>query len=206
MSSEPGAGHLTLLTQELNSSISNGPFKEKGEAIAADSDLRLNAWLRNSPPANWSEEDIEERGRILFKTAIELWPRPESEDDEAADGEVDLPRKGDAQFLEECRHHLNADLVQMAERLVAEIRKHVAGELVEGKLRNWTNHPENIISILIQNRDQSMVIIIKGDVQKFVAASLEIKPARTPYYSRFKLNAPHQLADAIRVVLASLVK
>ena len=42
-------GNLTLLTQELNSSISNGPFVDKSTAIAADSDLRLNAHVTRRP-------------------------------------------------------------------------------------------------------------------------------------------------------------
>jgi hypothetical protein len=69
-------GNLTLLTQELNSSISNGPFLEKSKAIAADSDLRLNAWLRSGPRAMWSEDDIQLRGKDLFKTAVQIWEHP----------------------------------------------------------------------------------------------------------------------------------
>lgn len=69
-------GNLTLLTQELNSSVSNGPFKDKSVAIAADSDLRLNAWLRPEPVAIWSEVTIAARGEELLKTAFQIWARP----------------------------------------------------------------------------------------------------------------------------------
>jgi Protein of unknown function DUF262/Protein of unknown function (DUF1524) len=69
-------GNLTLLTQELNSSISNGPFPDKSKAIAADSDLRLNAWLRSGPRAAWSEGDILSRGKELFQTAVKVWNHP----------------------------------------------------------------------------------------------------------------------------------
>jgi hypothetical protein len=69
-------GNLTLLTQELNSSISNGPFIDKSKAIAADSDLRLNAWLRPGPKSAWSEESILSRGKELFQTAIQVWGHP----------------------------------------------------------------------------------------------------------------------------------
>ncbi len=69
-------GNLTLLTQELNSSISNGPFIDKSNAIAADSDLRLNAWLRPGPKSAWSEESILSRGKELFQTAIQVWGHP----------------------------------------------------------------------------------------------------------------------------------
>ena len=60
-------GNLTLLTQELNSSISNGPFIDKSNAIAADSDLRLNAWLRPGPKSAWSEESICRAGKSCFR-------------------------------------------------------------------------------------------------------------------------------------------
>jgi hypothetical protein len=68
-------GNLTLLTQELNSSVSNGAFAGKSKAIAADSDLRLNAWLRSDPITEWSEESIVARGEELFQTASLIWPR-----------------------------------------------------------------------------------------------------------------------------------
>jgi hypothetical protein len=68
-------GNLTLLTQELNSSVSNGAFGAKSTAIAADSDLRLNAWLRAGPITNWSEESILSRGKELFQSASQIWQR-----------------------------------------------------------------------------------------------------------------------------------
>jgi hypothetical protein len=58
-------GNLTLLTQALNTSVSNGQFGNKSKAIAANSDLRLNAWLRSGEHKRWSETDIMERGKIL---------------------------------------------------------------------------------------------------------------------------------------------
>ena len=69
-------GNLTLLTQELNSSISNGPFTDKSNAIAADSDLRLNAWLRAGPISAWSERSILSRGKELFQAAVQVWAAP----------------------------------------------------------------------------------------------------------------------------------
>jgi hypothetical protein len=69
-------GNLTLLTRELNSAVSNGPFLAKAEDISADSDLRLNAWLRGERPRSWNEADIERRGRTLMKTALQEWPAP----------------------------------------------------------------------------------------------------------------------------------
>jgi uncharacterized protein with ParB-like and HNH nuclease domain len=70
-------GNLTLLTQALNTSVSNGQFGIKSKAIAANSDLRLNAWLRSGEHKHWSETDIMERGKILFQHGLMIWPQPE---------------------------------------------------------------------------------------------------------------------------------
>ena len=68
--------NLTLLTGELNASASNGPFPEKVRKIVADSDLRLNAWLRDAPPAQWNEASIGERAGNLFDIARQIWLSP----------------------------------------------------------------------------------------------------------------------------------
>ena len=70
-------GNLTLLTGPLNSSVSNGPWLRKVRAIVDDSDLRLNAWLRNDSPRVWHEGKIWERSEELFDLAKEVWPKPQ---------------------------------------------------------------------------------------------------------------------------------
>jgi uncharacterized protein with ParB-like and HNH nuclease domain len=69
-------GNLTLLTHALNASISNGPFAAKRTEIAENSDLRLNAWMRNSSPTAWSESEILARSQTLFARAVQIWPKP----------------------------------------------------------------------------------------------------------------------------------
>lgn len=70
-------GNLTLLTQELNSTVSNGPFGAKSADIRDDSDLRLNAWLRDGQTySQWSELNIQRRGERLFEQAIAIWHFP----------------------------------------------------------------------------------------------------------------------------------
>lgn len=84
-------GNLTLLTCELNASASNGPFPAKVEKIVADSDLRLNAWLRTSPPHAWLDDAIVVRSQQLFGQAAEIWPRSPNDSgivDEDGDVEV----------------------------------------------------------------------------------------------------------------------
>ncbi len=69
-------GNLTLITQPLNSAISNGAFPMKAKAIAEGSDLRINAEFRNNPQELWDEESIIVRGDRLFKLALDIWPYP----------------------------------------------------------------------------------------------------------------------------------
>jgi uncharacterized protein with ParB-like and HNH nuclease domain len=71
-------GNLTLLTGQLNTSISNGPFKDKVREIAKLSDLRLNAPFREREYDRWDEHDILKRGEELFETARAIWPRPDA--------------------------------------------------------------------------------------------------------------------------------
>ena len=67
-------GNLTLLTQKLNSSISNGAFDEKMKEIAEHSILPLNKKLNGKKL--WDEESIKNRGEQLFENALKIWPRP----------------------------------------------------------------------------------------------------------------------------------
>ena len=77
-------GNLTLLTQSLNSSVSNGPFldQENGEEsipgkrtqICGQSILTMNAYFQSQP--SWSDESIRTRAKVLFDQAKALWPKP----------------------------------------------------------------------------------------------------------------------------------
>lgn len=67
-------GNLTLLTQKLNSSVSNGPFESKKRQIIDNSALRLNKYFINLE--NWNEESILMRGRSLFQIAKKIWQYP----------------------------------------------------------------------------------------------------------------------------------
>jgi hypothetical protein len=88
-------GNLTLLTCELNASASNGPFPAKVEKIVADSDLRLNAWLRTDPPSAWLDDAVVARGHRLFGQAVEVWPRSPNDVGIIHDDEVE-PASTDA--------------------------------------------------------------------------------------------------------------
>lgn len=92
-------GNLTLLTRELNAVASNGPFPAKAEKIVADSDLRLNAWLRTDRPSEWSEASIIERGEELFGVAKNIWCRPPLND--SGEVEQEAPARGVWRFTDQ---------------------------------------------------------------------------------------------------------
>lgn len=70
-------GNLTLLTQPLNSSISNGPFFAKRKQIVEHSVLRLNrVFVGEGAPNSWNEDSIRNRGEQLFEDVRLIWPGP----------------------------------------------------------------------------------------------------------------------------------
>lgn len=82
-------GNLTLLTQALNSSVSNGPFHSivdpisdevidegKRIKIAANSLLKMNAYFQSLTQSPWEEKAILKRADNLFNQALQIWIRP----------------------------------------------------------------------------------------------------------------------------------
>jgi hypothetical protein len=67
-------GNLTLLTQKLNQTVSNGPYHDKRSRITENSALRLNAYFQTQD--FWDDDTILRRGEALFEIAKEVWPRP----------------------------------------------------------------------------------------------------------------------------------
>jgi hypothetical protein len=70
-------GNLTLLTQELNTSVRNAPFATKRPEIAKQSSLMLNAYFQEFQDCDaWNESTILERSQKLLDTAKKVWPHP----------------------------------------------------------------------------------------------------------------------------------
>lgn len=67
-------GNLSLLTKELNPSVSNGPWNKKREAILKHSALNLNRDFLKME--TWDEDQIEKRSKDLFELAVKIWPYP----------------------------------------------------------------------------------------------------------------------------------
>ena len=70
-------GNLTLLTDRLNASVSNGPFRDKRSSIATQSLLPINVYFQQLTDEDcWGEAAIAERGNHLAVLALKIWPRP----------------------------------------------------------------------------------------------------------------------------------
>ncbi|MDM9627585.1 DUF262 domain-containing HNH endonuclease family protein [Rhizobium sp. S152] len=67
-------GNLTLLTQGLNATVSNGPFSVKMPAVRSNSSLALNRELNHVD--EWNEDTIKARGLALFEVAKQIWAEP----------------------------------------------------------------------------------------------------------------------------------
>lgn len=77
-------GNLTLVTQPLNSSLSNAPWQKtdgnshsKRKELAKRSVLLINQRLCDHD--KWNEELIDERGADLAERIIRTWPGPDSD-------------------------------------------------------------------------------------------------------------------------------
>jgi hypothetical protein len=67
-------GNLTVLSQPLNSSLSNAPWEVKKPQLMKSSLLPINLELQSI--AVWDEAAIQNRSIELFKRAVQLWPGP----------------------------------------------------------------------------------------------------------------------------------
>lgn len=68
-------GNLTIVTQPLNSALSNSPWLTKRQELNRHSKLLLNAEL--SERCVWNEQAIDERGSWLARRLVAIWPGPD---------------------------------------------------------------------------------------------------------------------------------
>ncbi|WP_328601242.1 DUF262 domain-containing protein [Actinomadura physcomitrii] len=68
-------GNLTIVTQPLNSAMSNAPWSVKRAELNRHTRLLLNA--RIAERDTWDEQAIDERGTWLAHTLAKVWPGPD---------------------------------------------------------------------------------------------------------------------------------
>jgi hypothetical protein len=69
-------GNLTLVTDKLNPSLSNGPWDTKRVGLAQHSLLAMNQQLVDTYAAGFDESAIASRGENLARKILEIWPGP----------------------------------------------------------------------------------------------------------------------------------
>ena len=67
-------GNLTIITQPLNSAVSNNAWLVKKPVLLQSSLLPINSML--SSIDSWDESAIHRRGKDLLAYALKIWPRP----------------------------------------------------------------------------------------------------------------------------------
>lgn len=70
-------GNLTLLTQKLNSKVSNSAWTTKRVDLISHDDVLLTRDATTLEPPVWDEEVIEERTSELVEEILAIWPVPE---------------------------------------------------------------------------------------------------------------------------------
>lgn len=70
-------GNLTLVTQALNSKLSNEAWAVKRVALQKVGDVLLTNEVVNGAPEVWDEETIRIRTRKLIEDMVAIWPVPE---------------------------------------------------------------------------------------------------------------------------------
>lgn len=76
-------GNLTLMTQSLNSDVSDGAFETKRAGILENTVLNLSRFLHDVD--EWGERHILERSKALFEIIETIWPYPSESDQSTSD-------------------------------------------------------------------------------------------------------------------------
>ena len=67
-------GNLTLVTQKLNSALSNEAWESKRETLRQHTTLRLNIELLDMAGEVWDDEAILDRSTWMVRKILEIWP------------------------------------------------------------------------------------------------------------------------------------
>ena len=109
-------GNLTLLTESLNASVSNGPWlgdKGKRAKLAKYDVLLMNRDIRDASADGWNEARIDERTDRLIDALLRTWPVPDGHI-----GQVDDAKPEEEAWVE-LKHLVAAGLVAPSTVLVA---------------------------------------------------------------------------------------
>ncbi|MGH2702350.1 MAG: GmrSD restriction endonuclease domain-containing protein [Actinomycetota bacterium] len=104
-------GNLTLLTEGLNSAVSNGSWTSKREKVAQNDTFLMNRLFRDPMTDAWEEQQIDDRTSSMLEALLATWPVPEGHAGEVRQSETSQPT------WVEVKHLVAADLLPVGTRL-----------------------------------------------------------------------------------------
>ena len=121
-------GNLTLLTQGLNSKLSNGPWSEKRKALLAYNTIKLTGrLLEQAENLEWNESLIDERTQDMIDALLAVWPVPEDHKGQVVDPQTK------AQDWVELKHLVEAGFIASGDALFATHRDFKGAEAIIGE-------------------------------------------------------------------------
>ncbi|MBO3725061.1 DUF262 domain-containing protein [Actinomyces bowdenii] len=69
-------GNLTLVTQRLNSSLSNSSWESKRKALEATTSLLITRAVTTGHPQEWGDDDIRRRTADMIEDILSIWVAP----------------------------------------------------------------------------------------------------------------------------------
>lgn len=107
-------GNLTLLTNSLNSKVSNGPWPTKRSGLQDHNTITLTGRvIKRTESEPWAEALIDERTTELIDRLLQVWPVPEGHHGKVVDPQT---KAGD---WVELKHLIEAGLLAPGDKLVA---------------------------------------------------------------------------------------
>lgn len=105
---------MTLLTQALNSKVSNGPWPSKRRALLKHNTIKLTGRLvEETEDSTWDEVHIDQRTTEMIDLLLRVWPVPSSHRGEVVDPQTK------AQDWVEIKHLIEGKLLLPGAKLIA---------------------------------------------------------------------------------------
>ena len=108
---------------------------------------------------------------------------------------------GDQEFLDELEL-LPHSAKHAGEKILKTIRMKSPGQMQRGTRRNFKNTPDNFWYVIVQPQKGNLSITVRGLPETFKPSSLDLKNDR-PGYTRFYVNGPNDVKEALRIIFAS---
>ena len=119
-------GNLTLLTESLNGSVSNGPWDLKRDKVAKYDVFLMNRHFHNPATETWDEDQIDARTHTMIDALLATWPVPEGHT-----GQVLHTTPSDQGWVE-VKHLVAVGLLPAGTRLLARPGRWATTEAIVG--------------------------------------------------------------------------